>query len=69
MDSRTDMMKLTVSFHSLVVSSKNVTFMQVINIDLQTLIHFSVLNFYFISIFILSQKNAMTGLVQFRIAK
>jgi len=49
------MMKLTVSFHSLVVSFQNVAFMQQINSHLKAIIHTSVLNFYFISKFILSQ--------------
>jgi len=42
-DSRTDTMNLTASFHSSVVSSKNVTFLQEINLELQALIHISIL--------------------------
>ena len=42
-DSWTDMMKLIVSFHSLMVLFKNVTIIQKINLHLQALIHTSIL--------------------------
>jgi len=67
--SRTDMMKLTVSLHSFVVSSKNITFLQEISIDLQALIHISILNFYFILYLSSVTNNALTGLIRFRLAK
>jgi hypothetical protein len=56
-DRRAHIMKLTVSFHSFVVSSKNITLIQDIKTNLQAFIHYSIMNFYFILSFIFRLKH------------